>query len=180
VAAADGFEIVGSKAVIDVGFLTVETLEMRVPNGRVIERIAVRHPGAVAVLPIDGDDLILIRQFRAPIGQALLEVPAGKLDVAGEPPQDSAMRELEEEIGMRPGHIESVFRFFTTPGFTNEEIELFVATELVPGSHTPHGAEEEAAEIVRVPLEKVGNLLASGQVTDAKTLIALQWLQLHR
>jgi ADP-ribose pyrophosphatase len=153
---------------------------MRVPNGSVIERIAVRHPGAVAVLPIDGDELILIRQYRAPIGQALLEVPAGKLDVAGEPPQDSAVRELEEEVGMRPGRIESVFSFFTTPGFTNERIELFVASDLVAAPHTPHGAEEEAAEIVRVPLDGIADLLASGTVTDAKTLIALQWLLLHR
>jgi ADP-ribose pyrophosphatase len=179
VAAADGFEIIGTRDVAHIGFLNVATLEMRGPDGSISERIAVRHPGAVAVLAIDGDDVILIRQYRAAVDRALLEVPAGKLDVAGEPAVDTAARELEEEIGMRPGRIESIVGFFTTPGFTNEHIELFLATDLVPVPHAPHGPEEEAAEIVRIPISEVRALLTGGAVADVKTLVALQWLLLR-
>jgi len=178
--ADDGFAIVDAREVARIGFLRIEALDLRAPDGTVVERIAVRHPGAVAVLPLDGDDVILIRQYRAPLAQALLEVPAGKLDVAGEPPALTAARELEEEIGMRPGRVESVASFFTTPGFTDEHIELFVATELEAVPHTPHGPEETAAEIVRLPVAEVAALLDGDGVTDVKTLVALQWLLLHR
>jgi ADP-ribose pyrophosphatase len=180
VGAADGFEILASEPAAEIGFLRVDRVDMRVPDGSVVERIAVRHPGAVAVLPVDGDDVILIRQYRAPLADALLEVPAGKLDVADEPPEITARRELEEEIGMRPGRIRSLGGFFTTPGFTDEHIELFVADELEAVPFAPHGPEEEAAEIVRVPIAAVAELLADGRVTDVKTLVALQWLLLNR
>ena len=175
----DGFEIVASREAARIGFLHVETLDMRSPDGRVSQRIAVRHPGAVAVLPIDGDEVIWIRQYRAAVDRTLLEVPAGKLDVAGEPSAETAVRELAEEVGMRPGRIESIMSFFTTPGFTNEHIELFVASDLEPVPHAPHGPEEEAAEIVRVPIGGVAKLLAAGEVNDVKTLVALQWLLLR-
>lgn len=180
VAASDGFEVLGSEPVAEVGFLRVDRVDLRVPDGSTVERIAVRHPGAVAVLPIDGEDVILIRQYRAPLATALLEVPAGKLDVAGEPAATTAARELEEEIGMRPARLESIGAFFTTPGFTDEHIELFVASDLEPVPFAPHGPEEEAAEIVRVPVAEVRSLLADDAVTDVKTLVALQWLLLHR
>lgn len=180
VGAADGFEILASEPAVELGFLRVDRVDVRVPDGSVVERIAVRHPGAVAVLPIDGDDVILIRQYRAPLAAALLEVPAGKLDVVGEPAETTAVRELEEEIGMRPGRLRAVGGFFTTPGFTDEHIELFVAEELEAVPYAPHGPEEEAAEIVRVPIADVPALLSGGGVTDVKTVVALQWLLLNR
>ena len=178
--AADGFEVLASELAAEVGFLRIDRVDVRVPDGSVVERIAVRHPGAVAVLPIDGDDVMLIRQYRAPLADALLEVPAGKLDVVGEPPAATAARELEEEIGMRPGRLTAVGGFFTTPGFTDEHIELFVAEELEAVPYAPHGPEEEAAEIVRVPVANISELLSNGGVTDVKTLVALQWLLLNR
>ena len=179
-AAADGFEILASRPAAEVGFLRVDRIDMRTPDGANVERIAVRHPGAVAVLPIDGDDVILIRQYRAPLGDALLEVPAGKLDVEGEPPSVTASRELEEEIGMRPARLRSIGGFFTTPGFTDEHIELFVAEDLEPVPYAPHGPEEEAAEVVRLAIDDIADALARGAITDVKTLVALQWLLLNR
>jgi ADP-ribose pyrophosphatase len=180
VGAADGFEILASEPAVELGFLRVDRVDVRVPDGSIVERIAVRHPGAVAVLPIDGDEIILIRQYRAPLAAALLEVPAGKLDVAGEPAATTAVRELEEEIGMRPGRLRTVGGFFTTPGFTDEHIELFVAEELEAVPYAPHGPEEEAAEIVRVPIGEIPALLTGGGVSDVKTMVALQWLLLNR
>ncbi len=179
-AAADGFEILASEPAAEIGFLRVDRVDMRAPDGGVHERIAVRHPGAVAILPVDGDEVILIRQYRAPLAQAILEVPAGKLDIAGEPAAATAARELEEEIGMRPGRLRSIGGFFTTPGFTDEHIELFVAEDLEAVPFAPHGPEEEAAEILRVAIADLPDLLANGNITDVKTLVALQWLLLNR
>ena len=173
-----GFRVSGAKTVGEFGFLRVERLTIDTGKGSV-DRIAVRHPGAVAVLAISDGDVLLIRQYRAPIDDALLEIPAGKLDVEGEPRAEAAARELEEEVGYRPGTLEHVADFFTAPGFSDEHMGLFVATDLEAVPHAPHGPEEEAAEVVAVPIAEVRALLTSGAVEDAKTLIALQWLLLN-
>jgi ADP-ribose pyrophosphatase len=173
-----GFRVARRTPVAEAGFLRIEAIDVTTPGGGEVRRYAVRHPGAVAVIPVDGDDIILIRQYRAPVETNLLEVPAGKLDVAGEPPAETAARELEEEIGMRAGHIEPVFGFWTGPGFTDEYMYLFVATDMEPVPTAPHGPEEEASELVRVPRRDLRRLLASGEIQDVKTLVALQWLAL--
>ena len=173
-----GFRVSGAKTVGEFGFLRVERLTIDTGKGSV-DRIAVRHPAAVAVLAISDGDVLLIRQYRAPIDDALLEIPAGKLDVEGEPWAEAAARELEEEVGYRPGTLEHVADFFTAPGFSDEHMGLFVATDLEAVPHAPHGPEEEAAEVVAVPIAEVRALLTSGAVEDAKTLIALQWLLLN-
>ncbi len=110
----------------------------------------------------------------------LLELPAGKLDVDGEPPEETAARELEEEIGYRPGRLELIGEFFTTPGFSDERMILYLATELEEGEITPHGPEEEHADLVAVAVAEVGDLLDSGAIEDGKTIVGLQWLLLHR
>jgi len=143
------------------------------PRGAAVVRVVVRHPGAVAIVPLLGDELLLIRQYRAAVDRALLEIPAGKLDVEGEAPELTARRELEEEIGYRAGALHPLATFFTTPGFSNERMHLFVATDLEAVGATPHGAEEEVADVVRVAIDDVADLVRSGEVEDAKTLVAL-------
>jgi ADP-ribose pyrophosphatase len=175
-----GFSVLRRTEVARAGFLRIDAVTVAVPGGGEVERIAVRHPGAVAVLPIDDDAVILFRQYRAPLERYLLEVPAGKLDEADEPPALTAARELEEEIGMRAGKLEHVFGFWTTPGFTDEYIHLFAATDLEPVPSRPHGPEEQAAELVRVAIDDIPGLLAGQDVEDVKTLVALQWLLLRR
>jgi ADP-ribose pyrophosphatase len=172
----EGFEIVAARHVARAGFLALEEVEVQGPDGRRAQRIAVRHPGAVAVLPITDGAVILIRQYRAPIGDWLLEIPAGKLDVAGEPPEVTAARELEEEIGYRANELEMIADCWTTPGFSDERIRIYVAEDLTPVPMRRHGIEEEAAELVHVPVAEVADLVATGAVGDAKTIIALQWL----
>lgn len=162
----------------EYGFLRLERLTIRTPTGTAT-RTAVRHPGAVAVVAVRGDDVLLIRQYRAPVDKLLLELPAGKLDVAGEPPGETAARELEEEIGYRPRSLERVGEFFTTPGFSDERMILYLATDLEEGEITPHGPEEEHADVVAVPVDEIGHLLDSGAVEDGKTIVGLQWLLLH-
>ncbi len=169
------FRILGARTVGDHGFLRVEELEVDTPAGPVA-RIVVRHPGAVAIVPVHADSVLLIRQYRAAVDRHLLELPAGKLDVEGEAPEDTAARELEEEMGYRAQRLEHVMDFFTGPGFTDEHMRLYAAYDLRPVPAAPTGPEEEAAEIVIVPLQDLASLLGSGELADAKTLVGLQWL----
>jgi ADP-ribose pyrophosphatase len=144
------------------------------PAGDEFSRVVVRHPGAVVVVPIDGDDVLMVRQFRAAVGTELLEIPAGKRDVDGEPPEETARRELEEEIGHRPGRLVKLVEFFNTPGFSDEYTHLFAALDLEDlGATDRMGPEEEAMTIERVPLAAVDDLIARGKIRDAKSIIGL-------
>lgn len=169
----DGFRLVGVRHVGRSSFLDVQRLHMISPRGVIMERSVVRHPGAVAIVPVDGDDVILIKQYRAPTNSWLLEIPAGKLDVPGEALEEAAKRELEEEVGFRAGTIEPLSSFWTTPGFSDERMWVYLATNLTPVGARPHGAEEEVSEIVRTPIDSVRRLLAADEIEDAKTIIGL-------
>ena len=147
--------------------------EFVTPDGETMERELVRHPGAVAVVPVEGDHVVLVRQFRAAIADALLEIPAGKRDVAGEPPELCATRELEEEIGMHPGRLEPLARFYNSVGFSDEDTIVFLGTDLHPVEAQAHGIEEEYMTVERVPLDDVPELIESGELRDAKTIVGL-------
>ena len=174
----DEFRIDGTRAAGELGFLRFEELDVATPSGTV-QRIVVRHPGAVAIVAVHDGAVLLIKQYRAAVDAALLEIPAGKLDVSGEAPAAAAARELEEEVGYRPGSLVHVADFYTAPGFTDEHMSLFSATELTAVASAPHGPEEKAAEVVSVSVPDVPAILASGAVRDAKTFIGLQWLLLQ-
>ncbi len=146
---------------------------MAAPDGTTFAREVIRHPGAVAMVAETGDGVALIRQYRAPVDEALLELPAGKLDVPGEDPAVAAARELEEEVGLRPGALELLATFYTGPGFTDEHMAIYLATGCEDAPIRPHGPEEEAAEIVHVPAGDLMDLISGGQIADAKTLVGL-------
>ncbi len=169
----EGFDVVGIRHVARSSFLNAERLHMISPTGVVMERSVVRHPGAVAVVPVDGEEVVLIRQYRAPTDSLMLEIPAGKLDQPGEDLIPAAARELEEEVGFRAGSIESLASFWTTPGFSDERMWLYLATDLTAVPPRPHGAEEEVAEIVRLPVADIAQMLADDVFDDAKTIIGL-------
>ena len=133
----------------------------------------VRHPGAVAVVAVDGDDVVLVRQFRAALERDMLELPAGKLDVPGEPLDAAARRELVEEAGLDAPHLEVLARFHNSGGFCDEETTVFLATELVEATPEAVSVEEQYLTVERVPLDDVPGLLADGTITDAKTVIGL-------
>src|SRR5262245_35915325 len=137
-------------------------------------RQVVVHPGAVCVIPHDGRVLHMIEQPREAVGEsALLELPAGKLDVEGESPLECAQRELVEEIGKSAGDWRELKRFYTSPGFATERIWLFLATELydTPGQEIP----EERIEVVDVPLTDLDAAIA--RCEDAKSLVGLYMLK---
>lgn len=143
------------------------------PDGRVVDVDVVRHAGAVAILPQDVDgNLVLIRQYRHPVGGMLLEIPAGRLE-AGEDPEVCARRELREEIGMAPGWLRRLGAFYPAPGYTDELLHVYLAGDLVEDSL--EGDEDELIEVERIAPQKALEMAASGQIVDAKTLIALSW-----
>jgi ADP-ribose pyrophosphatase len=146
--------------------------EFVAPDGRVVERELVRHPGAVAVVPIVGEDVVLVRQYRAALDIDLLEIPAGKRDIADEAPELCAARELAEEIGMT-GRLELLTRFYNSAGFSDEECFVYLGTELEPAPMEAHGIEEQFMTIERIRLADAPQLIARGDIRDAKTIIGL-------
>lgn len=154
--------------------ISLVTATFESPGGIVFEREIVRHPGAVSVVPLDADgSVIMVRQYRAALDVELLELPAGKRDVADEPPEITARRELVEEIGMRAGSMELLGQFVNSPGFCDEESWVFLARDLVPVSREAHGIEEEHMEIERVPFDEVSAMIDDGRLIDAKSIIGL-------
>ncbi len=170
---ASGFTHVGDELIYDGFVIRVVNGVFTTPDGERIQRDIVRHPGAVGVVALDGDDVVLVRQYRPAIDDHLLEIPAGKRDVDGEPPERTAVRELEEEVGLRPATIESIGGMHCSVGFCDEYIHLFLATdfESVPTEHD--GPEERHMTVERWSLDEVAAALSDGRITDAKSLVAL-------
>jgi len=144
---------------------------VKLPNGNVCDLDLIHHPGAAAVVPVDSEgNVILVRQYRYATTHWLLEVPAGKLD-GGEAPELCATREVEEEVGQRVGRLEPLGWIWTTPGFTDEKIWLFLATELTP-TRTAHQPDEVLTPRV-MPLADAVALALGGEIRDAKSVCAL-------
>ena len=149
--------------------LVVETVEL--PNGGVTELEVIRHPGAAAMVPLTSDgQVLLVRQYRHAPRSWLLEIPAGKLD-PGEAPEVCAARELEEEVGYRPGELISLGWIWTTPGFTNEKIWLYLARDLVAGTQALEG--DEVLSVESVPLDEAVAKVHGGEICDGKSVCAL-------
>ena len=168
------FEAVAEDVVYESRLLRVARATFRGPDGSEFERDVVHHPGWVAVVPVTADGhVVCVRQFRAAVGRWLLEIPAGIRDVGGEPPEDTARRELAEEAGLAADHVELVATIHNSPGFADEQGFVFLATGLRDVPLDRQGVEEDHMEIVRLPIDDAAGLIASGEVTDAKTVVAL-------
>jgi ADP-ribose pyrophosphatase len=149
--------------------LSVDRVEM--PNGRIAELEVIRHPGATAMVPLTAaGEVLLVRQYRYATGSWLLEVPAGKLD-AGEPPEECAARELEEELGFRPGELTPLGWIWTTPGFTNEKIWLYLARRLEPGHQDLQ--PDEVLSVESLPFDEAVAGVHRGEICDGKSVCAL-------
>ncbi|MGI9951557.1 NUDIX hydrolase [Moorellaceae bacterium AZ2] len=141
------------------------------PDGREASREVVEHTGAVAVVALDHEERVyLVRQYRYPIGKVTLEIPAGKLD-PGENPEACARRELREEVGLVAENWQHLLTFYSTPGFSDEIMYLFLARDLSREKAQPD--EDEFLEILSLPLEEALLKIREGEIMDAKTIIGL-------
>jgi ADP-ribose pyrophosphatase len=144
------------------------------PDGQQFSRDIVRHPGAVTVVPVDSDGrIIMVRQYRPALDQFLLEIPAGKRDVADEPPEETAQRELGEEIGMRAGRLELLGTFANAPGFSDEMSWIFLGLDLEEVPREVQGIEESHMEIERYTFDDSMELIANGSLIDTKTVVGV-------
>jgi 8-oxo-dGTP pyrophosphatase MutT (NUDIX family) len=171
----DGLSVQSREAVFSGEVVDLSVVHYRRPGGLVVRREVIGHPGAVVMVPVEGDHVLMVRQPREAVGEYLLELPAGKLDVAGEPPLECARRELAEEVGRAAGTWEDWGGFYTAPAILEEYIHCFLATDLRAVDHEP--IPEEEIEVVPWPLADLAALIPT--VHDAKSLIGLLRLQ-HR
>jgi len=163
--------VISSHQVFDGGLIQVKVDTVLFPNGNQRERETVHHPGAVAILPVLPDGkMVLVRQYRYATGRPLLEVPAGTLD-PGESPDACALRELAEETGYQTKSLRRLCQFYCSPGWADEVLYAFVATDLVNGESSPE--EDEDLELVEVAPDDVQRLIAQGEIADAKTIVSL-------
>jgi ADP-ribose pyrophosphatase len=164
------------KAVASKRLYEGRTINLRVdtvilPDGNSAQREIVEHPGAVSIVPVlDDGTVILVNQFRAPINRITLEIPAGKLE-PGEPPENCAVRELAEETGFSAEKLEYRGTFFTTPGFSDEIMYLFIASGLKPTDRRPDF--DEFLSLKRMKLQELLEMAEKGEIIDAKTLVGI-------
>ena len=164
-------ETLSSQIIYEGRILKLRLDEVTLPEGKRTKREVVEHSDAIAVVALDGDNnILLVKQFRKPVGGELLEVPAGCVD-PGEEPVATVSREMREETGYRPNNIKKLGGFYTSPGFCTEYIHVYLATDLVADSL--HAEDSDGIELVRVPLEKVEGLIDSGALCDAKSIAGL-------
>jgi ADP-ribose pyrophosphatase len=160
--------------------VTMVSDEIKTARGETSQRDVVLHPGGVCVLPMtEAGQVILIQQFRYPTGELLWEFPAGKLDVAGEPPEAAIMRELWEETGYMAREWEAHGYIYTAPGFCNERIYLYIARGCTPAKTAPPQVEDEVIETHLFELEEVRAMARQGLIQDAKTLALLNFIDTH-
>ena len=168
------FRIVGERLVWQGSRISVASVDVEGPDGDRFEREIVHHPGAVAMVPLHEDRTVtLVHQFRVAVGDVMWEIPAGMRDVADEPTEETAQRELAEEVGLRAGRLEHVASFHNSVGFSDEAVVIYLATELSEVPDDRQEAEEQHMHVERVPFDTALAMVDNGRITDAKTVVAL-------
>lgn len=159
------------KPIYKGNIIDIECWSVLLPNGKEATRDVVLHPGASVVIPItDKGEVYMVRQFRKPIDQESLEIPAGKLD-KGEDPFDCAKRELKEETGLDAKDIKHLIDIHSTPGFSNEVLHMYVAKELYEGEACAD--EDEFISAEKYPIKTLVDMVFKNEITDAKTIIGI-------
>lgn len=170
-----GFRTLGQRTAYR-GYATVRIDSVRTPDGGVVEREVVVVDDAVAVVPLLDDRVVLVRQYRQPFGEHQLEIPAGKLDVAGETLEQAAQRELVEEVGYEAGFLERLITIRNSAGWTTERTTIYLGTDLRPAAPAVGyraAAEEADMEVVEVPLWEALRAVEEGRIEDAKTVVGI-------
>jgi ADP-ribose pyrophosphatase len=168
--------VISSRTIFEGHVLKLRVDEVEADDGHRATREVIEHGGAVGIVCVHEDQIVLVRQYRHATGEALLEIPAGKLG-RGEAPEACAARELVEEVNLRPRCLEHLATYYTTPGFTNEKFHLFFTDEVVAEAGSTDAGE--IIEIERYAASDARRLMTSGEVRDAKTLLGLAFLALR-
>ena len=168
---------VGSEPIYEGSFVSISRDTVRLANGNESKRIVIRHPGAASVLAeTENGEIVLVRQWRYAVGEAVLELPAGKLDVAGEDPAECALRELAEETPYTADSVKLLHTFYTAVGFCDEKMYLYRAFNISKSSNL-HPDQDEFVETVLLSRQAVREAIINNQIQDGKTLVGLQyWL----
>jgi ADP-ribose pyrophosphatase len=163
--------LISSEIVYEGRVFTINRDRLEMPDGVVATRETIRHPGAVCMLPLDHDgNILLVTQYRHAVGRRLLELPAGTLE-PGEEPLSAVARELQEEVGMRPGKIEPLGGFYVAPGYTSEYIHLFRCTELTASKLKAD--DDEDIEVETLSPAAALAAVQSGDICDAKSVVGI-------
>lgn len=159
--------------------ISLQVDEVELPNGRVSKREIIKHPGAVAVIPVTAENkIVMVEQYRKALERTIIEIPAGKLE-KGEKPEICAARELEEETGYECASMEWLISFYTSPGFADEIVHLYKATGLSKKENAATTDEDEFVNLLEISVEESIQLIKDQQIYDAKTAYAVQYLQLQ-
>ena len=160
--------------------ISLQVDEVELPNGKTSNREIIKHPGAVAVIAITKDKkIILVEQFRKALERSIIEIPAGKIEI-GEAPEITALRELEEETGYGCAKMELLTSFYTSPGFADEIVHMYVAHGLQKIEQPAETDDDEFVELMELTLEEAVQYESEGKIKDAKTAYAVQYLQLQK
>lgn len=163
--------IVATRKIYSGRIVQLDVLEVALPDGQHSKREVIHHPGAAAVVALDAEqNLLLVQQYRIAADRVLIELPAGTL-YPEEPPEECAMRELQEETGYKAGTLQALGGFFAAPGYTTEYIHLFLGTDLIE-SVLPKDADE-VIEVVRLPFADALRMIESGEIIDSKSIIGI-------
>lgn len=163
---------IASKEIFKGKIINLRVDTVKLPNGKEATREVVEHPGAVAVVALnEKNELVMIHQFRAPINEVIIEIPAGKLE-KGEDPLVCAKRELEEETGYQAASWKQMFTFYTTPGFSDEKMYLYMAKDLKSLEQSLD--EDEFVELVYIPVKDALDMARNGKIKDAKTILGIE------
>ncbi|HHW37111.1 MAG TPA: NUDIX hydrolase [Bacillales bacterium] len=169
-----------SEEIYNGKIIKVSLDEVELPNGHTSKREIVRHPGAVAIIALTDDKkLLLVRQYRKPLDMIIYEIPAGKLE-PGEKPLDCVGRELEEETGYKSDSIKHIQSFYTSPGFADEIVHVYYTDRLKKLENSAGLDDDEFLELLEVSLDEAGKLIEENKIYDAKTVYAVQYLQLKQ
>ena len=170
---ADSFfeTTIGTRRVFEGNIINVRVDTVRMPSGISTTREIVEHSHAVCIVPVDEDgNVVLVRQYRKPAEEALLEVPAGGVE-EGEVSEDAVLRELQEEIGYTAGNLQHLSSFWVAPGWATEFMHAYLATDLTPSRL--EADEDENIEVVRLPFDQAVAMFKTGEIRDGKTIAAM-------
>ena len=169
-----GFRRVSEEELLRAWLFRVDRLHLVDPTGQAFDRVVMRHPGAVTVVPLHEDGTVtMVRQYRPSVDALVLELPAGTLDQPGEPALEAARRELAEEVGLAADRWDLLIETWNSPGVSDQRTILYLATGLSPCASSPHGIEEQSMTVETIHLDDVGALVADGTLRDETTVLGL-------